>query len=154
MANNIFRKSVGILVVNDSKKIFLGERIDNPGAWQMPQGGINKKEEYIDAAKRELYEETGIKNITYLSESKKLYKYLLPQNLKNILWKGKYVGQEQKWFIFKFVGNEIEINLNASEKPEFKKWKWQIPNNIVNDIVVFKKDLYKNVLDEFKEYLS
>tara|TARA_B100001093_G_C26499111_1_gene872479 strand:- start:49 stop:504 length:456 start_codon:yes stop_codon:yes gene_type:complete len=150
---NKLRKGVGVLIINNSKKIFIGERLDNPGAWQMPQGGVDKKEKYIEAAKRELFEETGITSVSYLSESKTLYKYFFPEKLKKLLWNGKYIGQEQKWFIFKFTGDLSEINLNISKKPEFKKWKWCQPNEITEHIIDFKKNLYKSILNEFKEYL-
>ena len=108
------RAGVGIIVLNKQNKVFVGKRKDNPGdKWQMPQGGVDQGEDYITAMKRELLEETGIKNIEIIKEIDKIYQYELPQNLVGIIWKGKYRGQKQKWFITRFLGKEKEINLNT-----------------------------------------
>ena len=118
------RDGVGIVVLNKSNKIFVGKRIDNPkNFWQMPQGGIDPGEEYLSAALRELKEETGIESVDLIKEIDELLTYELPQNLLGIIWKGKYRGQKQKWFIVRFTGKEDEINLNT-EHPEFIEWKW------------------------------
>ena len=117
------RDGVGIVVLNKSNKIFVGKRIDNPkNFWQMPQGGIDPGEEYLSAALRELKEETGIESVDLIKEIDELLTYELPQNLLGIIWKGKYRGQKQKWFIMRFNGNDKEINLNT-HKPEFMDWK-------------------------------
>ena len=121
------RTGVGIIVLNKQNKIFVGKRKDNPGDnWQMPQGGVDKGEDYITAMKRELIEETSIQNIEIIKEIDKIYQYELPENLVGIIWKGKYRGQKQKWFITRFLGEEKEINLNTKHA-EFIDWKWIEP---------------------------
>ena len=129
----------------------MGERIDNKGAWQMPQGGVNItiNESLDKAAKRELYEETGVKTAKITNQSKGWYYYYLPENLQTRLWGGKFLGQKQKWFLFSFKGTDQEINLQADKKPEFNKWKWVSPQDVLDKIVVFKKEIYHEVLKEF-----
>ena len=140
------RSGVGIIVLNKENKVFVGKRKDNPtDNWQMPQGGVDEGENYITAMKRELLEETGIKNIEIIKEIDKIYQYELPQNLVGIIWKGKYRGQKQKWFITRFLGEEKEINLNTKHA-EFIDWKWIEPKLLPEVIVNFKKDLYLNLL--------
>ena len=142
------RTGVGIIVLNKQNKIFVGKRKDNPGdKWQMPQGGVDEGEDYITAMKRELLEETSIQNIEIIKEIKKIYQYELPANLVGIIWKGKYRGQKQKWFITRFLGEEKEINLNTKH-PEFIDWKWIEPKLLPEVIVNFKKDLYLKLLKE------
>ena len=145
-----FRRGVGIIVLNKQNKIFVGKRKDNPGdKWQMPQGGVDEGEDYITAMKRELLEETSIQNIEIIKEIDKIYQYELPENLIGIIWKGKYRGQRQKWFITRFLGEEKEINLNTKHA-EFVDWKWIEPKLLPEVIVNFKKDLYLNLLREIK----
>ena len=142
------RIGVGIIVLNKQNKIFVGKRKDNPGdKWQMPQGGVDEGEDYITAMKRELLEETSIQNIEIIKEIDKIYQYELPENLVGIIWKGKYRGQKQKWFITRFLGEEKEINLNTKH-PEFIDWKWIEPKLLPEVIVNFKKDLYLKLLKE------
>ena len=142
------RTGVGIIVLNKQNKIFVGKRKDSPGdKWQMPQGGVDEGEDYISAMKRELLEETSIQNIEIIKEIDKIYQYELPENLVGIIWKGKYRGQKQKWFITRFLGEEKEINLNTKH-PEFIDWKWIEPKLLPEVIVNFKKDLYVNLLKE------
>ena len=142
------RTGVGIIVLNKQNKIFVGKRKDNPGdKWQMPQGGVDEGEDYITAMKRELREETSIQNIEIIKEIEKIYQYELPENLVGIIWKGKYRGQKQKWFITRFLGEEKEINLNTKHA-EFIDWKWIEPKFLPEVIVNFKKDLYLNLLKE------
>ena len=142
------RNGVGIIVLNKQNKIFVGKRKDNPGdKWQMPQGGVDEGEDYITAMKRELLEETSIQNIEIIKEIDKIYRYELPENLVGIIWKGKYRGQKQKWFITRFLGEEKEINLNTKHA-EFIDWKWIEPKFLPEVIVNFKKDLYLNLLKE------
>ena len=142
------RTGVGIIVLNKQNKIFVGKRKDNPGdKWQMPQGGVDEGEDYITAMRRELLEETSIQNIEIIKEIEKIYQYELPENLVGIIWKGKYRGQKQKWFITRFLGEEKEINLNTKHA-EFIDWKWIEPKFLPEVIVNFKKDLYLNLLKE------
>ncbi len=142
------RSGVGIIVLNKENKVFVGKRKDNPtDKWQMPQGGVDEGENYITAMKRELLEETSIKNIEIIKEIDKIFQYELPQNLVGVIWKGKYKGQKQKWFITRFLGEENEINLN-SKHAEFIDWKWIEPKLLPEVIVDFKKDLYVNLLKE------
>ena len=142
------RTGVGIIVLNNQNKIFVGKRKDNPGnKWQMPQGGVDEGEDFISAMRRELFEETSIKNIEIIKELKNIYQYELPDNLVGMIWKGKYRGQKQKWFITRFLGEESEINLNTKHA-EFIDWKWIEPKLLPEVIVYFKKDLYLNLLKE------
>ena len=142
------RIGVGIVVLNVKNKVFVAKRKDNPiDKWQMPQGGVDKGEDFLKAMKRELFEETGIKNIKIIKKIEKMYEYELPENLVGIIWKGKYRGQQQKWFITKFLGNDDEINLNTSN-PEFIEWKWIDVEKLPDVIVDFKKKLYIDILKE------
>ena len=142
------RSGVGIIVLNKKNKVFVGKRKDNPGdRWQMPQGGIDVGENYIDAMKRELIEETSIRNIKIIKQIEQTYQYQLPDNLIGIIWKGKFRGQKQKWLITRFLGNDNEININT-KYPEFIDWKWRDPKMLPSVIVNFKKDLYLNLLKE------
>ena len=142
------RTGVGIIVLNNENKVFVGKRKDNPGdKWQMPQGGVDEGEDFITAMRRELMEETSIKTIKILKELDKIYQYELPKNLLGIIWKGKFRGQKQKWFITRFLGEDKEINLNTKHQ-EFIKWKWINPSELPNVIVSFKKELYKSLLEE------
>ena len=144
------RIGVGIIVLNSKNKVFVGKRKDNPGdKWQMPQGGVDKGEDHQTAMKRELIEETSIKNIKIIKRIEKIYEYELPANLIGIIWKGKYRGQKQKWFITKFLGNDNEINLNT-EHQEFIEWKWINVDMLPDIIVEFKKKLYQDLLKEIK----
>ena len=142
------RIGVGAIVLNNNNKIFVGKRKDNPvDKWQMPQGGVNKNENFITAMKRELEEETSIKSIEILKTLDNFFVYELPQELLGIIWKGKFRGQKQKWFITRFLGEEKEINLNTKHA-EFIDWKWIEPKFLPEVIVNFKKDLYLNLLKE------
>ena len=144
------RIGVGIILLNNKNQVFVGKRKDNPGdKWQMPQGGVDKDEDFITAMRRELHEETSIKNIKIIKEISQIYEYELPENLIGIIWKGKFRGQKQKWFIAKFLGSENEINLNTSH-PEFIEWKWIEAEILPEVIVEFKKNLYLSLLKEIK----
>ena len=148
------RTGVGIIVLNNNNQVFVGKRKDNPGdKWQMPQGGVDKGEDFITAMRRELIEETSIKNIKILKEIQKMYQYELPKNLVGIIWKGKFRGQRQKWFITKFLGKDDEINLDTKH-PEFIDWKWIDPQELPEVIVDFKKKLYLNLLKEIKQFID
>ena len=148
------RTGVGIIVLNSDNQVFVGKRKDNPGdKWQMPQGGVDKGEDFITAMRRELIEETSIKNIKILKEIHNMYQYELPNNLVGIIWKGKFRGQRQKWFITKFIGKDDEINLDTKH-PEFIDWKWIDPNDLPKVIVDFKKELYSNLLKEINQVID
>ena len=141
------RTGVGIILLNNKNKIFVGKRKDNPGdKWQMPQGGVDNGEDFHAAMRRELHEENKIKNIKIIKEINQLYEYELPKDLIGIIWKGKFRGQKQKWFIAKFLGNENEINLNTKQ-PEFVEWKWIDAERLPEVIVDFKKKLYLSLLN-------
>ena len=149
-----FRIGVGIIVLNNKNQVFVGKRKDNPGNnWQMPQGGIDEGEDFISAMKRELMEETSIKNIKILKELEHLYQYDLPKNLVGIIWKGKFRGQKQKWFITRFLGKDTEINLNTKH-PEFIEWKWIEPEKLPELIVYFKKEIYLSLVKEIKSLIE
>ena len=142
------RIGVGIILLNDENKVFVGRRIDNPkNYWQMPQGGINKNENFLDAAKRELEEETGAKTIKVIKELNEWLIYELPKNLLGNIWNGKYRGQKQKWFIMKFMGKDEEININKIN-PEFLDWKWIDPTELSKVAVDFKVEIYKKIEKE------
>ena len=148
------RSGVGVVILNNKNEVFVGKRKDNPiDKWQMPQGGIDKGEDYLSAMKRELYEETSIKNIEVLTEIKGFFEYELPNNLIGIIWKGKFRGQKQKWFIAKFTGNEEEINLRT-KNPEFIEWKWIPPDKLPDVIVDFKKSMYLDILKSLQKFIN
>ena len=145
------RIGVGAIVLNNDNKIFVGKRKDNPvNKWQMPQGGVNNDETFLNAMKRELNEETSIKNIKIIKELDGWFEYELPKNLLGIIWKGKFRGQKQKWFVVKFIGKEDEINLETKYQ-EFIEWKWIDMNDLPNVIVDFKLGVYKKILIELKK---
>jgi len=147
-----YRSNVGIMMVNEKGYVFVGQRLDNnQNAWQMPQGGIDAGEDPETAAYRELLEETGVKkqDVRFVASSCQWLSYDLPEDLIPILWNGKFRGQKQKWFLFKFLGEDGDINI-ATEHPEFSKWKWISKENLLKEIVPFKKSVYENVLKEFK----
>ena len=142
------RKGVGIIVLNKKNKVFVGKRRDNPGdKWQMPQGGVDEGEDDFTAMQRELTEETSIKTIKIIKKIEDIFEYELPENLVGIIWKGKFRGQKQKWFITRFLGQDSEINLNTKH-PEFIEWKWLAPEKLPDVIVDFKKNLYLKLLKE------
>ena len=148
------RNGVGVIVLNNENKVFVGKRKDNPvDRWQMPQGGVDIGESYLSAMKRELYEETSIKSIEILKEINGFFEYELPKNLVGIIWKGKFRGQKQKWFITRFIGNENEINLQT-KNPEFIEWKWIIPDELPKTIVDFKKKMYVELLEILKDFIG
>jgi len=144
------RLGVGIVLLNEENKVFVGKRIDNPdNFWQMPQGGIDNSENFFEAAKRELEEETGIKSIKLIKELDSWLEYELPKNLLGKIWKGKYRGQKQKWFVMKFIGDENEINIKT-KNPEFLEWKWIELSKLTDVVVSFKFDVYKKIGQKLK----
>ena len=147
------RNGVGIVLLNNNNKIFVAKRIDNPkNFWQMPQGGVDKNENLLNAAYRELKEETSIENVKLIKELDGFMTYELPSNLIGIIWKGRYRGQKLKWFVMKFLGNDNEININT-KKPEFLDWKWIELDKITEVVVKFKLEVYKKVKKEIKKIL-
>lgn len=148
-----YRPCVGLLIINRNKNIFIGKRADSTGAWQMPQGGIDDGETSEEAAQRELYEETGIRNFRIIEKMPKKLRYDLPEDIACKLWRGRYAGQEQIWFAVSFEGDDSEINLNAHDFVEFSEWKWTTPENFLQLAVGFKIQTYEKVLEYFKNYL-
>jgi putative (di)nucleoside polyphosphate hydrolase len=146
------RTGVGIIVLNSKNQVFVAKRKDNPvDKWQMPQGGVDLGESLQDAMYRELFEETSISKIEILKELNYWLEYELPQNLLGIIWKGKFRGQKQKWFIVRYLGSDSEININT-KKPEFIEWKWLDVNKLTSVIVDFKKNVYEKLVVELKNF--
>ena len=148
------RKGVGIVLLNNENKVFVAKRIDNPkNFWQMPQGGIDEGEDYYKAALRELKEETSVASVEYIKEIDKKLTYILPDHLIGIIWRGKFKGQIQKWFVMRFIGNDSEININT-KKPEFLDWKWIDLEDLPKIAVNFKLDVYKILKKEVTKILN
>jgi len=148
------RIGVGAVLLNKNNQVFVGKRRDNPvNKWQMPQGGVDNNEELVDALKRELYEETSVKSYEIIHELDRWLTYELPENLLGKIWRGKYRGQKQRWFILRFSGEENEINVNT-KKPEFLEWKWADIESLPNIIVDFKKKVYEELLVEIRKIIS
>ena len=148
------RSGVGIVVLNKENKVFVAKRIDNPkNFWQMPQGGVDEGEDFLKAAYRELEEETSIKKVELIKELDGTITYELPDRLLGLIWKGKYRGQKQKWFLMRFVGSDSEINIKT-KYPEFLEWKWVELDKITDLVVDFKLHVYKEVKDKVKKILN
>ena len=148
------RSGVGIVILNKENKIFVAKRIDNPkNFWQMPQGGVDKDENFLSAAYRELEEETSIKDVELIREIDEILTYELPKHLLGIIWKGKYKGQKQKWFIMRYLGTDDKININT-KKPEFLEWKWIDLDMITEVVVDFKLEVYKKLKSQIKEIIN
>lgn len=152
---NEYRRCVGMMIINNNNKILVGRRIDHPsGFWQMPQGGIDNDEVPKQAVWREMMEEIGTNNAKLIYISSQWLKYKIPEDtLKTLPWGNKYIGQNQKWFAFHFLGKDSDINVET-ENPEFSEWKWIDQKILLDNVVPFKKDLYKKVLKEFKKYIK
>ena len=148
------RTGVGIVVLNNENKVFVAKRIDNPkNFWQMPQGGVDEGESFLEAAYRELEEETGIKEVKLIKEIDEILSYELPSHLLGIIWKGKYKGQKQKWFVMKYLGNDRDINIKTNS-PEFLEWKWIDLNKITDVVVDFKLHIYKQLKEKVKKIIN
>jgi putative (di)nucleoside polyphosphate hydrolase len=153
--DHLYRLGAGIMLLNREGKVWVGARIDNPDdAWQMPQGGIDEDEEPWTAALRELEEETGIRPdlVERIAEHDERLRYDLPDEWREKLWRGKWKGQMQHWFLARFIGEDSDVNLET-EHPEFRAWKWVDPTHLPELIVPFKRDLYRRLLEDFADYL-
>ena len=148
------RSGVGIVVLNQKNKVFVAKRIDNPkDYWQMPQGGVDDGEDFLAAAYRELKEETSIKNVELIKEFEDTITYELPDHLLGIIWKGRYKGQKQKWFLMRFTGEEKEINIRT-KKPEFLDWKWIEIDSLTDVVVDFKLHVYRELKEKVKKIIN
>ena len=149
-----YRVGVGIIVLNKENKIFVAKRIDNPkGFWQMPQGGVDEGEDFLSAAYRELEEETSIKNVELITEIDEITTYELPNHLLGKIWKGKFKGQKQKWFLMRYLGKDEDINIKTN-KPEFLEWKWIELDKITEVVVDFKYHVYKELKEKIKTIIN
>jgi putative (di)nucleoside polyphosphate hydrolase len=148
------RTGVGIILLNKENKIFVAKRIDNPKTfWQMPQGGVDKNEDFLKAAFRELKEETSIESVKLIKQLDGVLTYELPDHLLGIIWKGKFRGQKQKWFLMRFIGDENEINIKT-KNPEFSDWKWLEIDKITELVVDFKLHIYKEIKEKVKKIIN
>ena len=156
MTNDLpYRPCVGVVLANPDGLIFVGERVDTPGAWQMPQGGIDKGETPEGAALRELEEETGVppRLVKVEAETAGWIRYDLPYHLLGKVWKGRYRGQEQKWFLLRFQGSDADIDITRHHK-EFARWRWSSADEVLDNIVPFKRAVYDQVIGEFRDRLA
>ena len=148
------RSGVGIVLLNKENKVFVAKRIDNPkNFWQMPQGGVDDGEDFLTAAYRELEEETSIKDVKLIQELEGSTTYLLPKHLLGIIWKGKYKGQKQRWFLMRYINNDQEINIKT-KNPEFLDWKWIELDQITEVVVDFKLHVYKELKEKVKKIIN
>ena len=148
------RRGVGIVLLNKANKVLVAKRIDNPkNFWQMPQGGVDEGEDFYHAALRELKEETSIISVKLIKEIENKFTYILPDHLIGIIWKGKFKGQKQKWFVMRFIGDELEINIKTKH-PEFLDWKWVDLEDLTKIAVNFKLEVYKQVKSEVEKILN
>lgn len=150
-----YRPCVGVVLANSAGQVFIAERLDTPGAWQMPQGGIDEGETPLDAAHRELLEETGIgsEDAVLVVEHPDWLTYDLPANLVGKVWKGRWRGQRQRWFLFRFIGDDSAITVDVAH-PEFSAWRWASPDDAVAAIVSFKQPIYRAVFSHFGPFLG
>lgn len=150
-----YRPCAGVVLVNDQGLVFAGQRLDRPGAWQMPQGGIDKGETARDAALRELVEETGVSadKVEVLAEAGDWVFYDLPPELVGKVWKGKYGGQRQKWVLMRFLGQDSDVCIQT-DHPEFDQWCWIRADDLLDSIVPFKRDVYRQVIEAFRDHLT
>ena len=148
------RRGVGIVLLNKENKVLVAKRIDNPkNFWQMPQGGVDEGEDFYHAALRELKEETSIISVKLIKEIENKFTYILPDHLIGSIWKGKFKGQKQKWFVMRFIGDELEINIKTKH-PEFLDWKWVDLEDLTKIAVNFKLQVYKQVRSEVEKILN
>ena len=153
-AERPYRKCVGLMVINRDNQVFVGQRVDQTAeAWQMPQGGIDEGEDPQTAALRELEEEIGTANVEIIAESNDWIPYDLPEDIADKVWKGRFRGQTQKWFVLRFLGPDSEINIDT-DHPEFDQWKWCDYDDLEAYIVPFKREIYRKVMAEFQTIVS
>ncbi|MEP3248257.1 MAG: RNA pyrophosphohydrolase [Sneathiella sp.] len=149
-----YRPCAGIMLINAENKILVGKRLDMQSEhWQMPQGGIDEGEDALEAARREMLEEIGTDKAEFIQEIDEWLTYDLPNHLIGKIWKGKYRGQKQKWFLFRFTGKDSDINIETAH-PEFAAWKWTTPEKLVEEIVPFKRELYSIIAKRFSYHLQ
>lgn len=151
-----YRRNVGVMLMNSAGLVFVGQRLDNPGpAWQMPQGGLDEGETPREAGLRELEEETGVRPelVDIVAETEDWLSYDLPHDVVPRIWKGRYRGQEQKWLLMRFLGTDDQVQIET-EHPEFSRWRWMDPAELVDNIVPFKRDVYTRVLSAFEPYIG
>ena len=156
MGENGYRRGVGVMLLNREGKVWVGARLDNDAdAWQMPQGGIDKGEEPWATALRELEEETGIAPhlVERIADCPERLRYSLPPELVGVVWKKPWLGQDQDWFLCRFLGTDADVNI-ATKHAEFREWRWIEPARLPELIVPFKQELYRRLLSEFEEYLN
>ncbi len=149
-----WRQGVGIVLLNDAGRVLVGERLDLPGVWQMPQGGIDKGEKPLEAALRELAEETGIRSVTVLRATREALTYDLPPELVSRTWNGRYRGQRQVWFAMRFEGTDDAIDVRGTDHPEFGAWRWMHADAIEAGIVAFKRQMYRDIFTAFADLLD
>ncbi|QMV45722.1 RNA pyrophosphohydrolase [Wolbachia pipientis] len=149
-----YRLCVGIMLFNRQGHVFIGKRFDSDSYWQMPQGGVDDGEELERAALRELLEEVGTNKVKVITKSKDWIYYNLPEEVIPICWNGKYSGQKQRWFLMKFCGEDKDIDINYTDHPEFKEWRWQSTDSLVASAISFKKEVYKTVIEEFSSIIK
>ncbi len=147
-----YRHGVGIVLFNSDGHVLIAERLDNPGGWQMPQGGIDAGEAPETAVFREMEEEIGTRNAKIIGMMQEWISYDFPPALKKKLWKGQYIGQRQKWIALRFLGKDNEINMNTHSEPEFSRWKWVPLRDLMQYVVPFKREVYERVIREFSKY--
>ena len=150
--DSAYRPGVGIALFNRDGCVFVAERLDNPGAWQMPQGGIDEGEEPEIAVFREMEEEIGTRNARIMGVMEEWLRYDIPSRTAKRLWRGRFRGQRQKWLALEFLGEDSDIRLDAHEHPEFRQWKWVPLKDLLNYVVSFKRDVYRRVMEEFRPH--
>jgi putative (di)nucleoside polyphosphate hydrolase len=149
-----YRSGVGIALFNRRGEVLVAERLDNPGAWQMPQGGIDDGEAPESAVFREMEEEIGTRDAKIMAMMEDWLRYDLPERTAKKLWGGKYRGQQQKWIALEFLGNDADIDLEAHHDPEFSQWKWVPLTDLLDYVVPFKRDVYRKVMQEFEAHAA
>ncbi|WP_341808624.1 RNA pyrophosphohydrolase [Wolbachia endosymbiont (group E) of Neria commutata] len=149
-----YRPCVGIMLFNKQGHVFIGNRFDSDSYWQMPQGGVDEGEELEQAALRELLEEVGTDKAEIIAKNKDWIYYDLPKEIIPMCWNGKYSGQKQRWFLMKFFGEDQNININYTDHPEFKEWRWQKVDDLVANAISFKKQVYRTVIEEFSSLIK